>query len=100
MERDGGRCTTPGCSRVSAQNHHVVHRSQGGGDDPGNLTAVCAPHHLRGIHGGLIRVSGTAPDSLVWELRSGVRLGRLACVGRWPRAREGTSARDPSIVPR
>jgi hypothetical protein len=75
MERDGGRCTTPGCSRASAQNHHVVRRSQGGGDDPGNLTAVCAPHHLRGIHGELIRVSGTAPHGLVWELRSGVRLG-------------------------
>jgi hypothetical protein len=75
MERDGGRCTTPGCSRGSAQSHHVVRRSQGGSDDPGNLTPVCAPHHLRGIHGGLIRVSGTAPDGLVWELRSGVRLG-------------------------
>ncbi len=75
VERDGLRCTTPGCSRPSAQNHHVVRRSQGGSDDPGNLTPVCAPHHLRGIHGGLIRVSGTAPDGLVWELRSGARLG-------------------------
>ncbi|HEY6105586.1 MAG TPA: HNH endonuclease signature motif containing protein, partial [Anaeromyxobacteraceae bacterium] len=74
MERDGWRCKTPGCTRPSAQNHHIVFSSQGGEDDPGNRTALCAPHHLRGIHGGRLRVSGTAPDHLVWELRSGRRL--------------------------
>jgi hypothetical protein len=75
QERDGWRCRTPGCSRPSAHDHHLIFSSQGGSDDPGNRTALCAPHHLRGIHGGLIRVSGTAPDRLVWELRSGKRLG-------------------------
>jgi hypothetical protein len=71
QERDGGWCTTPGCSRGSAQDHHVILRSHGGSHDPGNQTALCAPHHLRGIHGGRIRVSGTAPDRLVWELADG-----------------------------
>jgi hypothetical protein len=75
MERDGWWCKTPGCSRPAAQNHHLVFRSHGGGEDPGNRVALCAPHHLRGIHGGLIRVSGTAPDRLVWELASGAPLG-------------------------
>jgi hypothetical protein len=74
QERDGWWCTTPGCSRPSAQDHHLVYRSHGGGNDPGNRTAICAPHHLRGIHGGLIRVSGTAPDKLVWELADGTPL--------------------------
>ena len=70
-DRDRGWCTTPGCSRPSAQGHHLVHRSQGGGDGPGNLPPLCAPHHLRGVHGGKLRVSGTAPDHLVWELADG-----------------------------
>ena len=69
--RDGGYCTCPGCSRAAGQDHHVLLRSQGGSNDPGNLTALCAPHHLRGIHGGRLRVSGTAPDRLVWELNDG-----------------------------
>ena len=73
--RDGGFCTCPGCSRGWAGDHHLVFRSQGGSDRKGNLTGVCAPHHLRGIHGGRLRVTGTAPDHLVWTLRSGRRLG-------------------------
>jgi hypothetical protein len=70
-ERDRGWCTTPGCSRGSAQDHHVILRSRGGGNGLENQTALCAPHHLRGIHGGRLRVSGTAPDRLVWELADG-----------------------------
>jgi hypothetical protein len=75
QRRDGGWCTAPGCSRPSAQDHHLVFRSHGGGNDPGNQTALCAPHHLRGVHGGRLRVSGTAPDRLVWELADGTPLG-------------------------
>jgi hypothetical protein len=75
QRRDGRWCTAPGCSRGSAQDHHVILRSHGGSDDPGNQTALCAPHHLRGVHGGRIRVSGTAPDRLVWELADGTPLG-------------------------
>jgi len=36
-------------------------------DDPKNLVSLCAAHHLCGIHGGRMRVTGTAPDKLVWE---------------------------------
>lgn len=75
QERDGGWCTAPGCSRPSAQDHHLVFRSRGGGDGPGNQTALCAPHHLRGVHGGRLRVSGSAPDRLRWELADGTPLG-------------------------
>lgn len=92
QERDGWWCKTPGCSRPSAQDHHIILRSHGGGEDLGNHVALCAPHHLRGIHGGLIRISGTAPDRLVWELRSGARLGPSVVP---PPADMGLAAADP-----
>ena len=67
IERDLGYCQVPGCSRAAQQEHHVTFRSHGGSDDMSNKTAVCATHHLRGIHDGYLRVSGRAPDELVWE---------------------------------
>jgi hypothetical protein len=66
-ERDLLHCQVPGCSRRAAHAHHVVPRSHGGGDEPGNLVALCASHHLRGVHGGHLRVRGQAPDGLRWE---------------------------------
>jgi hypothetical protein len=68
-ERDLHRCQVPGCSRRAVHSHHVVPRSRGGSDDPTNLVALCAFHHLRGVHGGFMRVRGTAPDALSWEVR-------------------------------
>jgi hypothetical protein len=67
-ERDLHRCRVPGCSRRAVHAHHVTRRSLGGGDEPENLVGVCAFHHLRGIHGGYLRVWGRAPDGLVWEV--------------------------------
>jgi hypothetical protein len=67
-ERDLGRCCVPGCSRRAVHAHHIQPRSRGGSDEPWNLVGVCACHHLRGIHGGYIRVRGRAPDGLVWEV--------------------------------
>lgn len=68
MERDGGRCTFPGCSRPALQSHHIVFRSRGGTDDETNLTPLCPGHHLHGVHGGYLRVTGKAPGALRWEL--------------------------------
>jgi hypothetical protein len=74
FERDGWRCTVPGCtSRRNLHDHHIVFRSEGGDDSRGNRTTVCAAHHLHAIHAGIIRVTGRAPDALVWEM-GGVRL--------------------------
>jgi hypothetical protein len=67
-ERDEGWCQVPGCSRPADHVHHIVHKSQGGTDDPENLVSVCAVHHLHGLHMGYVRVRGRAPDALVWEL--------------------------------
>ncbi len=67
-ERDGGWCTVPGCSRVAANVHHIRYRSQGGGEEESNKTTPCGAHHHHGIHKGYVRVSGEAPDDLVWVL--------------------------------
>lgn len=78
LARDRGRCQVPGCSRAAAHAHHVEFRSAGGSDEPENLVSLCAAHHLRGVHMGRIRVRGTAPDGLHWEL--GVRPGMAPVV--------------------
>ena len=40
----------------------------GGTDDLTNRTTLCAWHHLCGVHAGLVRCAGTAPDALRFEL--------------------------------
>ena len=66
-ERDKHLCQVPGCSRAAVHAHHLIPKSHGGTDDPWNLIGLCAAHHLHGIHGGRMRVSGKAPDALTWE---------------------------------
>ncbi|MEE8603336.1 HNH endonuclease signature motif containing protein [Euzebya tangerina] len=50
IARDQG-CRFPGCGAPSAHSdlHHVVHRADGGPTTPGNLVALCRPHH-RTVH--------------------------------------------------
>jgi hypothetical protein len=72
FERDGWRCRVPGCSsRRNLHEHHVVFRSQGGGDGDDNLVAVCATHHLRVVHAGHARCRRLPDGSLLWELGAG-----------------------------
>jgi hypothetical protein len=67
--RDGWRCTAPGCSSFqNLHDHHIVFRSAGGSDDLANRTTLCAWHHLRGVHAGVVRCAGAAPDTLRFEL--------------------------------
>jgi hypothetical protein len=67
--RDGWRCTAPGCSSFqNLHDHHIVFRSAGGSDDLANRTTLCAWHHLRGVHAGVVRCAGAAPDALRFEL--------------------------------
>jgi hypothetical protein len=74
--RDHGHCQVPGCSRRTAlHSHHIQSRAQGGSDDPANQVTLCPCHHLRGVHGGWLRVRGTAPDRLVWEVGGKVFTG-------------------------
>jgi hypothetical protein len=72
--RDGWRCTVPGCTSYrNLHDHHIVFRSVGGDDHLSNRTTLCAYHHLRGVHAGRVRVIGSAPDRLRFEL--GLREG-------------------------
>ncbi|MGH7819853.1 MAG: HNH endonuclease, partial [Candidatus Binatia bacterium] len=75
LDRDRFRCLVPACSsRRNLHVHHFTFRSAGGGDEPENLGAACAAHHLRGIHAGKVRARGRAPADIIWEL--GVRPDR------------------------
>jgi len=67
--RDGWRCAVPACSsRRNLHDHHIVFRSRGGDNARDNRVAVCAAHHLHGLHDGTVRAEGTAPDDVVWQL--------------------------------
>ena len=71
FERDGWRCTVPGCTSYrNLHSHHIVFRSNHGPDDDWNRTALCAAHHQRCVHEGLgrIRIRGRAPGALRFEL--------------------------------
>ena len=80
FERDGWRCVAPGCTSYrNLHAHHVIFRSAGGGDEPSNLVTLCAAHHQRGVHGGLICISGQAPEGLRFEMPLGTyRSGDIA----------------------
>jgi hypothetical protein len=70
--RDGWRCAVPGCSSMrNLHDHHIIFRSAGGSDDPSNRLTLCAFHHLRGVHAGIIDCKGTAPNAL--RITLGVR---------------------------
>jgi len=72
FERDGWRCTVPGCSSYrNLHDHHIIFRSAGGSNALTNRTTLCAAHHLRGVHAGVVRCRGEAPADLRFEL--GVR---------------------------
>jgi hypothetical protein len=73
--RDGWRCAVPGCTSLqNLHDHHIRFRSAGGGNALDNRITLCAFHHLRGVHAGLLRCVGRAPDGLRWEM--GIRPGR------------------------
>ncbi|MHC4134536.1 MAG: HNH endonuclease [Planctomycetota bacterium] len=66
--RHGGICAVPGCSCPARHVHHITFRSQGGTDDVTNEVALCAAHHLHGIHRGYLAVTGLAGERLIWRL--------------------------------
>jgi hypothetical protein len=75
FERDGWRCTVPGCSSYrNLHGHHIVFRSHSGSHALTNLTTLCAWHHQRGIHGSglhaarIVSCGGRAPNALYFAL--------------------------------
>jgi hypothetical protein len=67
--RDGWRCRVPCCSsRRNLQDHHIVFRSHQGGNELANRTSICAWHHLRATHAGIIRAHGDANAEIHWRI--------------------------------
>jgi hypothetical protein len=65
MRRDHRRCVVPGCRNHRYLDvHHLDPRSEGGGHDPERLAVLCGSHH-RAVHGGALRVDGTAAAGFV-----------------------------------
>jgi hypothetical protein len=48
-----------------------VFRSRGGRDDVWNGVALCAVHHLHGVHLGYLEVAGRAGERLYWRFATG-----------------------------
>ena len=65
--RDSYRCANPTCRRRDVTPHHIVFRSQGGGEERSNLVSLCSVCHLDGVHLGRLKVVGSAPE-LTWVL--------------------------------
>jgi len=74
FERDGWRCTVPGCTSYrNLHAHHKQYRSRGGDDADENRITLCAWHHQRAVHQDrVVRIVGRARTR--FEL--GVRPGR------------------------
>ena len=71
-QRDGWRCAVPGCTaRRGLHAHHVRFRSHRGGGQAWNLLTLCVAHHQYLVHAGLIRITGRAPNQLVFEMGVG-----------------------------
>ena len=71
--RDRFTCCYPGCTATRfVEEHHIVHREHGGDHALSNLCLLCDSHHAA-HHEGLIRISGRAPDRLVFERLAAVR---------------------------
>jgi hypothetical protein len=64
-QRDGYRCTVPGCRSARFLHvHHIVWRSRCGGHEMENLTTLCGGHH-GAVHRGEIVIMGKAPAIVV-----------------------------------
>ncbi len=78
-DRDRRRCTCPVCPRRKRlEDHHLLFRSRGGGDDAENNAAACDFCHRPGVHEGRLKVLPPA-SRMRW------RIGRrplLEVVGR------------------
>jgi hypothetical protein len=99
-ERDGWKCTRPGCSNRSALTaNHIISRGRSGPDDDWNLHTVCAVCH-NAITEGRLKVSGRAPDGLTWDGPFGVieKPLPLAKASRGNQARAASFSRQKEMA--
>jgi 5-methylcytosine-specific restriction endonuclease McrA len=101
LARKDGLCQIPGCTNAVMHLHHIIFRSDGGGDAVSNLSGVCYWHHVQ-IHARLIRVWGRAGRRVVIEFLSAA--DRRTVLERWvtegeDRTRRLGAARDEAPAP-
>ena len=98
LHRDGYACTVPGCrSSRFLELHHLEHRAHGGSHRPENITTVCGAHHQQG-HRGTLKISGQAPDRLVFESETLRRKPRVEPTTRFSDATLETQTRDALVT--
>ena len=67
LDRDQWQCCFPGCTmRKTLEVHHILFRSRGGSDEPGNLICLCRMHHAL-VHRGICSITGTVGVDLKFE---------------------------------
>jgi hypothetical protein len=88
LQRAEYRCEVPGCrSSKHLTIHHIVFRSHGGTHHVWNLIVLCDGHH-RLLHDGFLRITGRAPDNLLFE-RNGVPMRAASDVSELLRTSKG-----------
>jgi hypothetical protein len=75
LERDGRKCSVPGCRHGQYLDlHHVKPRAEGGDHDPDMLITLCGVHH-RAAHVGALVVTGSYSSSFAFRHADGKRYG-------------------------
>jgi hypothetical protein len=75
LERDGRKCSVPGCRHGQYLDlHHVKPRAEGGDHAPDLLVTLCGVHH-RAAHMGALVVSGSYSSGFVFRHADGKRYG-------------------------
>lgn len=64
LERDNYTCQNPHCESGYPVDppHHIVKRSQGGKDEPGNLITLCMSCHRKIHHTATLDIKGVHPE--------------------------------------
>jgi hypothetical protein len=75
LERDGRKCSVPGCRHSQYLDlHHVKPRAEGGNHDPEGLVTLCGVHH-RAAHVGSLVVSGSYSAGFLFRHADGKHYG-------------------------
>jgi hypothetical protein len=75
LERDGRKCSAPGCRHGQYLDlHHVKPRAEGGDHDPDRLVTLCGVHH-RAAHVGTLVVTGSYSSGFVFRHADGKSYG-------------------------
>lgn len=91
--RDGGRCQAPGCTRATAEIHHIRHWEHGGPTCLDNLISLCASHHFL-VHEGGWTITFLGPGCWLFQRADG---SDVPVQGVIPRGLEPLP-HDPDIV--